>query len=497
MHFIDLHFLGHAARDRDGGAPGPSGLTLVDPGPTSCLPALESGLHDAGSGSTDVRTMLLTHIHLDHAGATGTLLARLPAAVAYVHERGAPHMIDPTKLLASATRLYGANMDRFWGEFRPVPADRLRVLSGGERLELARPDATKSRTRPATRRTTSAISMPATGTRIVGDTAGIRVAEGYIKAPTPPPDIDLELWEESLADFRAVAAVVAGADTFRRRRRVAASTCATVPGRARATGAPWFGPRSTSDGTDEERIRRFSEDMRADARRALSEEERSRRRRRRRSISCGWGWRGTGGRKPASESRDIGAGDVAEAEVPVDRPALDCLPRLARSVNSARDRHAAACVGGHRFRRIDQEAQRVAVGRSTATSGAGRRATPPTAPGLSRSRSGTWRQVARAAFELQVHDAVERNRGGVVGLDEGAGLADVAGRDRREPNGSGRVLPGQTGRQGDIVRCGSAAGRLGDDVKRRVVMPSSLSKFRADSACGRAGASNSTDLADL
>ena len=110
MTFIDLKFLGLQRVVGTAVLGGPSGLALIDPGPTSCLAALESGLGDHGHRLEDVQTVLLTHIHLDHAGATGVLLSRVPTAVVYVHEKGAPHMADPTKLLASATRLYGAEL---------------------------------------------------------------------------------------------------------------------------------------------------------------------------------------------------------------------------------------------------------------------------------------------------------------------------------------------------------------------------------------------------
>jgi len=119
------------------------GDVIVDPGPSSCvgelLPALERN---------PPRVLALTHIHLDHAGATGSLLRRFPQAEVWVHERGARHVIDPTKLLASATRLYGADMERLWGEVLPVPEERVRVLRGGER------DRSAWRTRRATPPTT-------------------------------------------------------------------------------------------------------------------------------------------------------------------------------------------------------------------------------------------------------------------------------------------------------------------------------------------------------
>ena len=270
MTFLDLNFQGLRRVIGTAVLRGQSGLTLVDPGPTSSLPALESGLANLGHRLDEVGTLLLTHIHLDHAGATGTLLERLPKAVAYVHERGAPHMIDPAKLLASATRLYGANMDRLWGDFRPAPADRLRVLSGGERIEVAGRTLEVAYTPGHASHHVSFFDLT-TGTAYVGDTGGIRIAEGYIKAPTPPPDIDLEAWEKSLQKIEAwrptslvlthFGAVQNVADHLRQFRIVLARSAALV----RETLA--------SEGTDDDRIRRYVEEMRADARRVLSAQD--------------------------------------------------------------------------------------------------------------------------------------------------------------------------------------------------------------------------------
>ncbi|HYB22384.1 MAG TPA: MBL fold metallo-hydrolase, partial [Solirubrobacteraceae bacterium] len=117
MQLIDLRHLG---RERVIGS-WLLGDLLIDPGPSSCLPALLDAL-----GGQAPRALVLTHIHLDHAGASGSLVARFPELEVWVHERGAPHLVDPSKLLASAGRLYGAEMERLWGEILPVPAERLR-----------------------------------------------------------------------------------------------------------------------------------------------------------------------------------------------------------------------------------------------------------------------------------------------------------------------------------------------------------------------------------
>src|SRR5688500_12902919 len=101
---------------------------LIDPGPTSSLATLIERLED------EPRALLLTHIHLDHAGAAGTMVRRWPELEVYVHERGAPHLADPSRLLASAGRLYGDEMERLWGEVAPIPEANLRPLAGGEQV---------------------------------------------------------------------------------------------------------------------------------------------------------------------------------------------------------------------------------------------------------------------------------------------------------------------------------------------------------------------------
>jgi glyoxylase-like metal-dependent hydrolase (beta-lactamase superfamily II) len=165
------------------------GDVLIDPGPTSCLPALLKALGDARP-----RTILLTHIHLDHAGASGSLVERWPDVEVYVHERGARHMADPSRLLESARRLYGEDMDRLWGDFVPVPESQLRVLKGGETLldgnfEVAYTPGHASHH----------VSYLHEGTAFVGDVGGVRIPPSELTIPpTPPPDIDVGAWEHSL-----------------------------------------------------------------------------------------------------------------------------------------------------------------------------------------------------------------------------------------------------------------------------------------------------------
>lgn len=181
----------------------PTGVALVDPGPASTLPTLLGALGRSGIGIDDLTAIVLTHIHLDHAGATGTLVGQNPRLRVYVHERGAPHLVDPTKLLASAGRLYGDEMERLWGEVRPVPAGALAIVAGGDRIDAGGRSLHVAYT-PGHASHHVSYFNPDTGLAFVGDTAGIkRTARGLVLAPTPPPDIDLEIWETSLARIEA------------------------------------------------------------------------------------------------------------------------------------------------------------------------------------------------------------------------------------------------------------------------------------------------------
>jgi glyoxylase-like metal-dependent hydrolase (beta-lactamase superfamily II) len=162
---------------------------VVDPGPST---GLETLLHGLESGKP--RALLLTHIHLDHAGASGSLVARFPDLTVYVHERGAAHLADPSRLLASARRLYGDDMERLWGEVAPVPEDRMRVLTGGEVVEGFRVAYT-----PGHALHHVAYLHEQSGEAYVGDLAGVRIPPfDFTIAPTPPPEVEVEAWLSSL-----------------------------------------------------------------------------------------------------------------------------------------------------------------------------------------------------------------------------------------------------------------------------------------------------------
>lgn len=168
---------------------------IVDPGPASCLDTLLEGL-----GDVQPRGLLLTHIHLDHAGATGVLCRRFPELKVYVHERGAPHLIDPSKLLVSAGRLYGDRMQELWGEVAPVPEERVTVLRGGETVEGSFEVAYT----PGHASHHVSYFHTDSGDAYVGDTAGVRIPPGeFVQAPTPPPDIDIEAWLDSVETIAA------------------------------------------------------------------------------------------------------------------------------------------------------------------------------------------------------------------------------------------------------------------------------------------------------
>jgi len=200
---IDTHWTGRTRSVASALLESQGHLSLVDPGPASTFETVHEQLRSRGIAVGDLNAILLTHIHLDHAGATGSLVRENPGLPVYVHKNGAPHMIDPSKLLASAGRLWGDDLQRLFGTTLPVPAENLRILEGGETLKLGEREIGVAYTPGHASHHVSYFDEKE-GVAFVGDTAGVRIENGpYILPATPPPDIDLELWDLSLTKILA------------------------------------------------------------------------------------------------------------------------------------------------------------------------------------------------------------------------------------------------------------------------------------------------------
>lgn len=250
---------------------GAGGAALIDPGPSSTLPILHAELASAGLSMNDVTALVLTHIHLDHAGATGTLVRENPSLRVYVHERGAPHLVDPSKLLASASRLYGDAMEHLWGEVAPVPAHAVAMLQGGEQIEAGGRRFDVAYTPGHASHHVGYFDRDGR-IAFVGDTAGIKLQPtGFVLPPTPPPDIDLEAWEQSvrlierwrpetlfLTHFGPYGPSAPHLTEFRDHLKLAADLVKSSLER---------------DGTDEEREVWFAEELRRELSRRLGDSE--------------------------------------------------------------------------------------------------------------------------------------------------------------------------------------------------------------------------------
>jgi glyoxylase-like metal-dependent hydrolase (beta-lactamase superfamily II) len=191
---IDLLHLGHERvigcylLDTD------DGLALNDCGPATCAPALKAGLAERGLELGDIRHLLLSHIHLDHAGAAGVLVREHPGLEVHVSEIGAPHLVDPSRLEASARRLYCDEFDTLWGELAPVPEENVHVV-GPEVLGLA--------CFPSPGHASHHVCyLDGEGTLYAGDAAGVRILPStFVQPPTPPPEVDLEAWALTLDEI--------------------------------------------------------------------------------------------------------------------------------------------------------------------------------------------------------------------------------------------------------------------------------------------------------
>lgn len=173
-------------------------LALIDPGPTSTLEALLAGIREAGFDPQNLTHILVTHVHLDHAGVVGSLARHIDRAQVYVHSQGIPHLRDTSKLVASAQRIYGDRMKELWGEIEPVDEKRLHKLEGGDILTVAG-RRLEIHNAPG-HAIHHLIGFDAhSGELFAGDVAGVRlIGSDFVRPPTPPPDLDLEAWSASL-----------------------------------------------------------------------------------------------------------------------------------------------------------------------------------------------------------------------------------------------------------------------------------------------------------
>lgn len=185
---------------------------IVDPGPSTSLDGLEAGMAELGITLSDVQHVLLTHVHLDHAGGTGHLVARAPHLKVHVHVDGAPHMAEPERLVASTRRVFGDDHDRLWGDVLPVPAEQIQAWDPTERFPV-----------PSVRAFTTPGHIPhhvsflseSSGIFLAGDAMGVILAPGApTHPPTPPPAVNVPDWLDTLDQIRSVDPDAFGATHF-------------------------------------------------------------------------------------------------------------------------------------------------------------------------------------------------------------------------------------------------------------------------------------------
>jgi glyoxylase-like metal-dependent hydrolase (beta-lactamase superfamily II) len=231
---------------------------LVDPGPSTTIETLEHRMSAQGVPLTELRHVLLTHIHLDHAGATGHLVERVPGLTVHVHEDGARHLADPERLVASTRRTFGEAHDRLWGEVRPVPRDRIRAWRPGDALPLRylRPIHT-----PGHIDHHVAWLDESGGTLLAGDSLGIILTpDAPSHPPTPPPSVDLAAWQRTLANLLPLGPERIGVahfglhEDFHRRREALAEGLRELAERV---------GRAIREGRTDEDARAYEEEVRA------------------------------------------------------------------------------------------------------------------------------------------------------------------------------------------------------------------------------------------
>lgn len=250
---------------------------LVETGARTSTQTVVEALAAAGVGPRDLRWVVVTHVHLDHAGAVGDIAAAFPAATVVVHPNGARHLADPSRLVDSAARVYGPLLDDLYGRMLPVASDRLVAAEDGLTLEVGSGRRLRLVDSPGHAKHHQAVLEEQSGVLMVGDAVGVLLAEvGTLRPATPPPDFDLELAIASLHRFRSIApsrlvlthygpvadadsTLVQAEDQLRRWVEVADRVMQDSPGAgidevATALGAAFPTP---PDGVDEQARRKF------------------------------------------------------------------------------------------------------------------------------------------------------------------------------------------------------------------------------------------------
>jgi glyoxylase-like metal-dependent hydrolase (beta-lactamase superfamily II) len=173
-------------------------LAIIDPGPGSMVESLLDSIREAGFDPQEVTHILATHVHLDHAGAAGTLVRHLPRAQVYVHSKGAPHLLDTARVVASASRIFAERLKLLWGEIESTPQERLSIIEGGDILNIAGHRLEVHYT-PGHAVHHVIFFDAHSGKLFAGDVAGVKLQRvDYVRPPTPPPDLDLEAWSDSI-----------------------------------------------------------------------------------------------------------------------------------------------------------------------------------------------------------------------------------------------------------------------------------------------------------
>ncbi|SDM07942.1 Glyoxylase, beta-lactamase superfamily II [Catalinimonas alkaloidigena] len=200
IHPLDLRFLGHDHTIASFLISTAEGPILIESGPHSTLPALEQALAQHHVQLADIQHVLLTHIHLDHAGAAWALAQH--GATVWVHPVGLPHLADPSRLMQSAQRIYGDDMDRLWGEMRAIPEAQLHAVADNALLRFGEVEL---RAHYTPGHASHHIAWQYDDVVLTGDVAGVRIANGPVVPPCPPPDIDIEHWRDSIRCLRELA----------------------------------------------------------------------------------------------------------------------------------------------------------------------------------------------------------------------------------------------------------------------------------------------------